>query len=77
MTVPDLRAVLAAVIAGAGVSALPRYVAEPALAAGSVEQLHHPEVPPLNTLYVVTRGTTTKATDVVAEHLTSRDWGVL
>lgn len=77
VTVPDLRAVLAAVIAGAGVSALPRYLAEPALAAGSVEQLHHPQVPPLNTLYVVTRGTTTPATDAVAEHLRSRDWGVL
>lgn len=77
VTVPDLRAVLAAVIAGAGVSALPRYLAEPALAAGSVEQLHHPEVPPLNTLYVVTRGTTTPATDAVVEHLMSRDWGAL
>ncbi|MFD4637505.1 LysR family transcriptional regulator [Lentzea sp. NPDC058436] len=77
ITVPDLRAVLAAVIAGAGVSALPRYLAEPALAAGSVEQLHHPEVPPLNTLYVVTRGATTAATDAVVEHLRSRDWGVL
>jgi DNA-binding transcriptional LysR family regulator len=77
VTVPDLRAVLAAVIAGAGVSALPRYLAEPALAAGSVEQLHHSEVPPLNTLYVVTRSTTTPATDAVAEHLRSRDWGAL
>ncbi|MCG8927937.1 LysR family transcriptional regulator [Lentzea sp. CC55] len=77
MTVPDLRGVLAAVIAGAGVSALPRYLAEPALAAGSVEQLHHPEVPPLNTLYVVTRGETTPAVDAVVDHLCSRDWGVL
>ncbi|MET9227643.1 LysR family transcriptional regulator [Lentzea sp. NPDC003310] len=77
VTVPDLRAVLAAVIAGAGVSALPRYLAEPALAAGSVEQLHHPEIPPLNTLYLVTRGTTTTATDAVVEHLGSHDWGVL
>ncbi|WP_329792691.1 LysR family transcriptional regulator [Lentzea sp. DG1S-22] len=77
MTVPDLRGVLAAVIAGAGVSALPRYLAEPALAAGSVEQLHHPEVPPLNTLYVVTRGATTQAVDAVVDHLRSRDWGVL
>jgi DNA-binding transcriptional LysR family regulator len=77
VTVPDLRAVLAAVIAGVGVSALPRYLAEPALAAGSVEQLHHPETPPLNTLYVVTRGTTTAAANAVVEHLRSRDWGVL
>ncbi|MFD4669426.1 LysR family transcriptional regulator [Lentzea sp. NPDC058450] len=76
VTVADLRAVLAAVIAGAGVSALPRYLADPAIAAGSVEQLHHPEIPPLNTLYVVTRGTTTAA-DAVVEHLTSRDWGAL
>ncbi|MGW6442174.1 LysR family transcriptional regulator [Lentzea sp. NPDC055074] len=77
VTVPDLRAVLAAVIAGAGVSALPRYLAEPALAAGSVEQLHHPEVPPLNTLYVVTRGTPTSTVKAVVDHLGSRDWGVL
>lgn len=76
VTVPDLRAVLAAVVAGAGVSALPRYLAEPALAAGSVELLHHAEVPPLNTLYLVTKGAS-PAVDVVVEHLRSRDWGVL
>ncbi|GAA3663604.1 DNA-binding transcriptional LysR family regulator [Lentzea atacamensis] len=75
--VPDLRAVLAAVIAGAGVSALPRYLAEPALTAGSVELLHQPEIPPLNTLYLVTRGTPTPAARAVVEHLQERDWGVL
>lgn len=75
--VPDLRAVLAAVIAGAGVSVLPRYLAEPALAAGSVELLHHAEVPPLNTLYLVTRGVVTRAVEAVVDHLRSRDWGVL
>lgn len=53
--VPDLRAVLAAVIADAGISVLPRYLAEPALNAGSLEQLHRPQVLPLNTLYLVTR----------------------
>ncbi|WP_180687104.1 substrate-binding domain-containing protein [Streptomyces gossypiisoli] len=42
MVVPDLRAVLAAVVAGAGISILPRYIAAPALAAGEVVQLHHP-----------------------------------
>lgn len=77
VVVADLRAVLAAVIAGAGVSALPRYLAEPALQAGSVELLHHAEVPPLNTLYLVTRGTTTPATQLVVDHLRTRDWGVL
>ncbi|HEX8870673.1 MAG TPA: LysR family transcriptional regulator [Lentzea sp.] len=75
--VPDLRAVLAAVIAGAGVSALPRYLAEPALTAGSVEQLHHPEIPPLNTLYLVTRGVPSPAVQAVADQLEDRDWGAL
>ncbi|WP_228040091.1 LysR family transcriptional regulator [Streptomyces chromofuscus] len=55
LLVPDLRSVLAAVVAGAGVSVLPRYVAAPALAAGEVVQLHHPEVAPLNTLYLAVR----------------------
>ncbi|WHT18123.1 LysR family transcriptional regulator [Crossiella sp. CA-258035] len=55
VVVPDLRAVLTAVVAGMGVSVLPRYVAEPALAAGSVELLHEPEVPPLNTGFLATR----------------------
>jgi DNA-binding transcriptional LysR family regulator len=55
LVVPDLRAVLAAVEAGAGISVLPRYLTEPPLAAGRVVQLHHPEVPPLNTLYVAVR----------------------
>lgn len=77
VVVPDLRAVLAAVVAGAGVSALPRYLAEPALTAGSVELLHQPEIPPLNTLYLVTRGTPTAAAQVVVEHLKERDWGAL
>ncbi|MEV6239073.1 LysR family transcriptional regulator [Lentzea sp. NPDC051838] len=73
----DLRGVLAAVIAGAGVSALPRYLVEPALTAGSVEQLHHPEIPPLNTLYLVTRGGSAAAVQAVVDHLRERDWGVL
>ncbi|MFE7384595.1 LysR family transcriptional regulator [Streptomyces zhihengii] len=55
VTVPDLRGVLAAVVAGAGVSALPRYLSEPALTAGSVELLHEPAAPPLNTLYLAVR----------------------
>ncbi|MBP2476972.1 DNA-binding transcriptional LysR family regulator [Crossiella equi] len=52
---PDLRAVLVAVVAGAGVSVLPRYLAESALTAGSVRPLHEPEVAPLNTLFLATR----------------------
>ncbi|RZU54171.1 DNA-binding transcriptional LysR family regulator [Krasilnikovia cinnamomea] len=74
ITIPDLRATLAAVVAGAGVSVLPRYVAEPALAAGSVEVLHQPQVPPLNTLYLVTRvgGLAAPAVATVHRALTER-----
>ncbi|MEH1017342.1 LysR family transcriptional regulator [Micromonospora sp. CPCC 206060] len=55
MIVSDLRAILAAVVAGAGISVLPRYIATPALDAGKVVQLHHTEAEPLNTLYLVVR----------------------
>lgn len=55
LVVPDLRAVLAAVTAGAGVSVLPRYLVAAALEAGQVVQLHHPQAPPLNTLYLAVR----------------------
>jgi len=52
LVVPDLRGVLAAVVAGVGVSAVPRYLADPAISAGTVEVLHHPAEPPLNTLHL-------------------------
>ncbi|MFF9647253.1 LysR family transcriptional regulator [Kitasatospora aureofaciens] len=55
LIVPDLRAVLDNVIAGAGFSVLPRYIAHQALADGLIEQIHHPLYPPLNTLYLATR----------------------
>ena len=53
--VPDLRAILAAVIAGAGVSVLPRYLADQELANGTVVVLHEGEDLPINTLYLATR----------------------
>ncbi|WP_326793283.1 substrate-binding domain-containing protein [Streptomyces sp. NBC_00841] len=81
LVVPDLRAVLVAVEAGAGVSVLPRYLAEPALAAGSVVQLHDPEVAPLNTLYLATRrgAPANPATTVVRDRLieAAAQWGGL
>ncbi|MCX4904372.1 LysR family transcriptional regulator [Streptomyces sp. NBC_00878] len=81
LLVADLRAVLAAVEAGAGISVLPRYLAEPSLAAGRVVQLHHPEVPPLNTLYVATRRGTpvNPALTVVRDRLieAAAEWGGL
>ncbi|WP_173128919.1 LysR family transcriptional regulator [Kibdelosporangium persicum] len=81
ITVPDLRAVLAAVVAGAGVSVLPRYIAEPALTAGSVEILHQAQVQPLNTAFLVTRpgGLATPSIALVHDQLKARSrvWGAL
>nr|WP_042179082.1 LysR family transcriptional regulator [Kibdelosporangium sp. MJ126-NF4]CEL13620.1 Transcriptional regulator, LysR family [Kibdelosporangium sp. MJ126-NF4]CTQ99306.1 Transcriptional regulator, LysR family [Kibdelosporangium sp. MJ126-NF4] len=81
ITVPDLRAVLAAVVAGAGVSVLPRYIAEPALTAGSVEILHQAQVQPLNTLFLAIRtdGLDDPAIALVHDHLKARAgaWGAL
>ena len=76
---PDLRALLAAVVAGAGISVLPRYLAEPALSAGSVEELHRPVVQPLNTLYLATAtGSPDPSTTAVRAHLLARaqEWTV-
>jgi DNA-binding transcriptional LysR family regulator len=53
--VPDLRGVLTAVAAGAGVSVLPRYLCEEALADGSVRELVSPAEPPINTLFLAWR----------------------
>ncbi|MET8563881.1 LysR family transcriptional regulator [Streptomyces flaveolus] len=80
MIVPDLRAVLTAVIAGAGISVLPRFLADPALAAGSLELLHHTQIQPLNTLYLVTRsGPTPAAVALVQDQLRrqAETWGPL
>ncbi|MCX4668945.1 LysR family transcriptional regulator [Streptomyces sp. NBC_01381] len=55
VTVPDLRGVLSAVIAGAGFSVLPRYLCRDALAAGSLVLLHDPQDAPINTGYLVQR----------------------
>ena len=81
LVAPDLRAVLAAVEAGAGISALPRYLAEPALAAGRVVRLHRSEAPPLNTLYLAVRrgAPANPALTVVREQLTdaATAWGAL
>ncbi|MFI9817715.1 LysR family transcriptional regulator [Saccharothrix variisporea] len=55
VTVPDLRAVLAAVAGGTGFSVLPRYLCERELAAGELVVLHEPEDPPINTGFLVQR----------------------
>ena len=55
VVVPDLRGVLASVLAGFGVSVLPRYLCAAELESGSLVALLEPEEPPINTLFVVTR----------------------
>lgn len=53
--IPDLRGIRAAVLAGLGMSVLPRYLVETDLADGGLVALHTPAEAPLNTLYVATR----------------------
>ncbi|GGN48745.1 LysR family transcriptional regulator [Streptomyces albiflavescens] len=55
ITVPDLRGVLAAVAAGAGITVLPRYLCLDALASGALVPLLSPEDPPINTGYLTQR----------------------
>ncbi|MGW3662996.1 LysR family transcriptional regulator [Streptomyces sp. NPDC005141] len=55
ITVPDLRGVLAAVVAGAGITVLPRYLCQDELAAGALIALLTPEDPPINTGYLTQR----------------------
>ncbi|WKX71536.1 LysR family transcriptional regulator [Streptomyces sp. XD-27] len=55
VVVPDLRAVLGCVAAGAGLGVLPRYLCADALDAGRVLALLDPPVPPLRTYFLVVR----------------------
>ncbi|WP_432037381.1 LysR family transcriptional regulator [Streptomyces cucumeris] len=58
IVVPDLRAVLTAVVADAGISVLPRYLCAAELADGTLTPLLEPEIPPINTLYLACRAGT-------------------
>ena len=81
IVVPDLRGILAAVVAGAGISALPRYLADPALAAGQLEVLHRPLESTINTLHlaVPARASASPATNSVIARLLekAREWDTL
>ncbi|MGK5549098.1 LysR family transcriptional regulator [Streptomyces sp. URMC 127] len=55
VVVPDLRAVLACVVAGAGIGVLPRYLCADALDTGELVALLDPPVPPLRTYFLVVR----------------------
>ncbi|MEU9149282.1 LysR family transcriptional regulator [Streptomyces sp. NPDC048417] len=79
VVVPDLRAVLACAVAGAGLAVLPRYLCTAALERGEVMALHEPAVPPLRTYFLVVR-TGTLAMPHVARahewlHHAAVDWG--
>ncbi|MEV6973050.1 LysR family transcriptional regulator [Kitasatospora sp. NPDC093806] len=78
VVVPDLRAVIAAVAASAGVSVVPTYLCERELDAGTLVQLLRPDLPPINTFYLATRSGTladARLADLHAHLLTeSRTW---
>ncbi|MFF2748504.1 LysR family transcriptional regulator [Kitasatospora sp. NPDC058048] len=78
VTVPDLRAVLAAVTAGAGWSVLPGYLCRAELASGALRLLHEPADPPINTAYLVRRpaGSANPHVGLVRERLlaAARTW---
>ncbi|MFF3848557.1 LysR family transcriptional regulator [Streptomyces sp. NPDC002328] len=66
--VPDLRAVLACAIAGAGLAVLPRYLCAAALDRGDVVELHKPTVPPLRTYLLVVRTGTLAMPHIARAH---------
>ncbi|MEV0180274.1 LysR family transcriptional regulator [Streptomyces sp. NPDC050625] len=66
--VPDLRAVLACTITGAGLAVLPRYLCAAALDLGGVVALHNPAVPPLRTYFLVVRTGTLAMPHVARAH---------
>ncbi|MGW3291676.1 LysR family transcriptional regulator [Streptomyces sp. NPDC001002] len=68
--VPDLRAVLACAVAGAGIAVLPRYLCAAALERGDVLALHEPAVPPLRTYFLVVRTGTLAMPHIARAH----DW---
>jgi DNA-binding transcriptional LysR family regulator len=55
VVIPDLRGVLAAVVAGAGITVLPRYLCADELADGRLVLLLEPEDPPINTGFLADR----------------------
>lgn len=55
VVVPDLRAVLECVRAGAGLAVLPRYLCREALDSGRIVALPEPAVPPLRTWFLAVR----------------------
>jgi DNA-binding transcriptional LysR family regulator len=78
VVIPDLRGVLAAVVAGAGYSVLPRYLCAAELESGALTLLHDPDDPPINTIFLVRRAATSTNAHVDLVRTTlldaGRDW---
>ncbi|WP_371578881.1 LysR family transcriptional regulator [Streptomyces sp. NBC_01314] len=68
VVVPDLRAVLACAISGAGLAVLPRYLCASALDRGDVVALLDPAVPPLRTYFLVVRTGTLAMPHIARAH---------
>ncbi|GGQ95208.1 LysR family transcriptional regulator [Streptomyces althioticus] len=66
VVVPDLRAVRSSVVAGSGVTVLPRYLCARELEAGALVALLSPEDPPINTSFLVQRAGGVPRAHVVA-----------
>lgn len=55
IVVQDLRAIVQAAIAGAGVTVIPRYLGEDAIESSELVELLNPNKPPVNQLYLVSQ----------------------
>ncbi|MEU4678884.1 LysR family transcriptional regulator [Micromonospora sp. NPDC023737] len=64
LVVPDLRSVLAAAVAGAGVTVLPRYLCADELRTGALLALLEPADPPINTGFIAQRANATLRPEV-------------
>ncbi|MFD5709703.1 LysR family transcriptional regulator [Streptomyces pharetrae] len=65
---PDLRAVLACAIVGAGIAVLPRYLCTAALEREEIVAVHEPAVPPLRTYFLVVRTGTLAMPHIARAH---------
>lgn len=70
-TVPDLRGIRTAAVAGAGWTVLPKYLCRAELDANTLTLLHEPDEAPLNTAYLVRRpgGSANPNVALVRHHL--------
>ena len=66
--IPDLRGVLAAVAADAGISVLPYYLCQSAIDRGEVLPVLEPEVTPLNVIFLAVRAGSLAKPHIAAAH---------